>query len=187
MKKAFACICFTLSYCLLMLSCTDGSGTNALPLPRELHEAATVSASIPCGTKVSSLEEIDITYSREVVGTDDPAHYLPGGTGATGLSITGVSPVNENTYRLSTNGGITNGPLTITITGVTDENGTAIEGNVLYYICDITNPTATADPQAGSRTEFPDGDRNFLFKTGVERMGANQLLNRGTAVDCGCR
>ncbi len=136
---------------ILLLSCAGGTGTQALPIPPSSHDAITINASIPSGTTISSLNEIDVSYSRTVTGADDTAHYLPAGPGAASLAITGATLVSGNTYRLSTNGGITNGPLTITISGVTDENGIAVEGNVLYYLCDITNPTAVSDPPAGSR------------------------------------
>lgn len=110
----------------------------------------TFSAIPAAGTTVGRLTEIDITFSGPVQGADVSTNFTLSGIGAAGLSITGVSFLSGFTYRIGIAGNVQNGPILLTLQGVTDLNGKRLGNNTLSYTGNIVNPTFTASPAAGS-------------------------------------
>lgn len=102
------------------------------------------------GTVLNTLPTVDVTYSETVLGGANPANYTLSGAGKGSLTITGASNLTGNTYRLTLSGTPTNGAITLSISGVTDEAGNALSGTSVGFTADTERPTWSTSPAAGT-------------------------------------
>ena len=139
---------------LSLLDVTDKAGN---PLSGDTiffmvdSENPTVTADPGSGSRVSALSHVDVTFSKPVDGAENSGSYLLSGAGIGTLSISGVSGIGGNSYRLALSGTPGDGPIIVTINDVTDQVGNPLSGNTLSYTGDSTPPTCTSQPSGGDR------------------------------------
>ena len=99
-----------------------------------------VQARPPNKSKLESLREIELKFSEEATGAEEPGNYSIAGENAESLAISTAENRGKNTYvlRLSGEGA---GPIQILLKNIKDLAGNDLKNNRLDYILEI--PTAS--------------------------------------------
>jgi ELWxxDGT repeat protein len=107
--------------------------------------------SVPAaGVRVAALSQLDVTFSRAVTGATTAANYVVSGAGAGTVSVSGITSLGGNAYRVSFAGAPGNGALNINVNGIQDSMLRGLSGNIISLIGDITLPTWSANPATGN-------------------------------------
>jgi hypothetical protein len=69
---------------------------------------------------MSTLTELDITFSESVFGADNINNYTVHGAGAGSLAVDSVSPISSAAYRITFTGDLSNGNFSIRMHGIAD-------------------------------------------------------------------
>lgn len=143
---------------LIIVSIVAGCGyvTEEEYLPRYFNDSENPYISDiypPEGSTLNSLEYIDVTYSEPVLGADVLNNYTLNGSGLGSLSISNITNLSDNKYRISLSGSPSDGEVTLTINNITDLNENLLSEEVFTYQIDLTGPTVLATPTSGSKVD----------------------------------
>ncbi|MCB1147789.1 MAG: Ig-like domain-containing protein, partial [Leptospiraceae bacterium] len=107
----------------------------------------TIVSSTPANSSsLNALTTIEFTFSEAVSGALNSGNYSLTGAGAVTLSISGVSSLGGNSYRINIAGTPQNGTINLAMANISDTAGNTISGTVLTYTGDFSGPTATTNP-----------------------------------------
>lgn len=144
LKKYHPLIIFFL---FIAVSCGGGGGTTSTPPPDTT--APSITLSVPANSaSISSLSQVVIDFSEEVLNADQLANYTLGGIGQGTLSLQSVSVVATQA-TLNISGLVGNGAITLDLQNITDVAGNALLNPTLSFTGTTTSPTQTALPASG--------------------------------------
>ena len=127
----------------------DGSGGTTPTTPPDTT-APSVTLSAPANSaSISSLNQVVIDFSEEVLNTDQLPNYTLAGIGQGTLSLQSVSATTTQA-TLAVNGLVGNGAITLDLQNITDVAGNALVNPALSFTGTTTNPTQAAMPASGN-------------------------------------
>lgn len=139
---------------LRLTNMTDAAG-NPLRIDTLEYPADTTppryKTSLPPGSVVNAIKEIDLEFSEPVVGADRPEKYALSGEGAEKLTIAAVTALQGNVYRVSLSGTLKNGRIVLQLKNISDPAGNPLATGAMEYLADINPPELQKiSPAAGA-------------------------------------
>lgn len=110
-----------------------------------------LTANIPAGKSIASLESLTLSYSERVSGAADVKNYRLSGEGRGTLQVKKVREEESGAYVLEFSGRPANGEITLRVDNVADRAGNPLAGEGISFIADTTAPRMDSDPQESQR------------------------------------
>ena len=138
------------AFLFIAASCGGGGGGGTTPTAPPDTTAPSITLSAPADSaSISSLSQIVIDFSEEVLNADQLANYTLAGIGQGTLSLQSIG-VTTTQATLNVSGLVGNGTITLDLQNITDVAGNALLNPALSFTGTTTSPTQTALPASSS-------------------------------------
>lgn len=127
---------------------------------------------------ISTLNEIELRFSKAVIGADEAKNYTLAGEGVGDLKISHCESFPENKFKIHLTGKPGNGRITLKLGDVTDAAGNRVRKETLVFRADTTAPTFVVNPKSGALAkEFSRIDVSYSKPVAGASEAKNYLLS----------